>query len=158
MKWLIILIFSFISYQVAYAQTDSLQQSLRDSVINFAKDLIGTTYSYGGCSTNGFDCSGFVKYVYQTFEIELPRTSSSYHNIGKEIDLQSAKTGDIILFTGTNYKKRTIGHVGVIVKNENGTIDFIHSSSSKRHYGVTITRYNDSGYVRRFIKVIDVLG
>jgi hypothetical protein len=47
--------------------------------------------------------------------------------------------------------------VGIIYKNDNGVIDFIHSSSSKNHWGVTITRLNESGYTKRFMGVIDLL-
>lgn len=130
---------------------------VRDSLVHFAKQHIGTPYLWGGRTTKGFDCSGFVYYVYSHFGMEVSRTSRGYQNKGHEVALQSACPGDIILFTGTNPAQRTIGHVGIILQNVNGTVDFIHSSSSKKHYGVTVTRFNDSGYVKRFLKVINIL-
>jgi len=129
----------------------------RDSLVRFAKQHIGTPYLWGGRTTKGFDCSGFVHYVFTHFGIEVSRTSRGYQNKGHEVALQSACPGDIILFTGTNPAQRTIGHVGIVLQNVNGTVDFIHSSSSKKHYGVTVTRFNDSGYVRRFLKIINIL-
>ena len=76
---------------------------------------------------------------------------------GEKVDLKKAKPADIMLFTGTDASKKKVGHVGMVLRNENGVIDFIHASSSKKHFGVTITRYNSSGYLKRFLRVINVL-
>lgn len=129
----------------------------RDSVILFAKQFLGTPYKYGGSSKNGFDCSGFVHYIFSHFKISVPRSSRDFKGQGTKVELNQANPGDVILFTGTNSAIREIGHVGIVLKNVNGTVDFIHSSSSKNHWGVTITRYNDSGYLKRFMGVIDIL-
>lgn len=70
--------------------------------------------------------------------------------------LNDVKPADILLFTGTDASRRKVGHVGIVLKNENGIIEFIHSSSSKKHFGVTVTRYNESGYVKRFLRAISI--
>jgi cell wall-associated NlpC family hydrolase len=125
-----------------------------NELVNFAETLIGTPYRYG--STNpavGFDCSGFITYVFNHFHIKVPRSSIDFTNVGKEIPTQSAKRGDIILFTGTDSTERFVGHMGIIVSNTD-TLKFIHSTSGKQ-YGVTITPLNKY-YQGRFVKTLRV--
>lgn len=122
-----------------------------DSLIKFAKSLIGTPYKYASTDPSvGFDCSGFINYVFNHFNIKVPRSSRDFRNAGKQIALADSKPGDLILFTGTNPSEREIGHIGLIISNKDG-ITFIHSSSGKAD-GVVITKLN--GYYRsRFVKV-----
>jgi cell wall-associated NlpC family hydrolase len=157
MKWLLIVFISFFSF-LASAETDSTAtMANRDSIVQFAQQQLGIPYLWGGSSKSGFDCSGFVHYVFKHFGIPVSRTSRGYKGKGNEVELTASNPGDVILFTGTNAAVRQIGHVGIILKNTDGMIDFIHSSSSKKHYGVTVTRYNSSGYVKRFLRVINIL-
>lgn len=122
-----------------------------DSLIQFAKTLIGTPYKYASSDpSKGFDCSGFINYVFNHFNIKVPRSSRDFRNVGKEIALKDANPGDLILFTGTDPTEREIGHIGLIISNKNG-ISFIHSSSGKAD-GVVVTGLNDY-YRSRFVKV-----
>jgi cell wall-associated NlpC family hydrolase len=77
-------------------------------------------------------------------------------NLGEKIELENALPGDIILFSGTDKNKSRIGHVGLVSKIENDELFFLHSSSSKKHYGVTETNFPQSGYPKRFIKIIRI--
>jgi len=131
--------------------------SLRDSIVNYAKSLIGTPYHYGGRTCSGFDCSGFVYHVFKKYNQSVPRVSAAYQNFGERRTLKDCEPADIIVFTGTNSKVKKPGHIGLVLKNENGTIDFIHASSSKKHFGVTISRFNGTGYVKRFLHITSVL-
>lgn len=140
--------------QNSYANTVS--SSFRDSLVNYASTLTGITYQYGGTSEKGFDCSGFVYYVFKYFNHAVPRSSRSYANYGEKVTIENCQPGDVMVFTGTNASVRTPGHLGIVVKNDAGVIDFIHASSSKKNYGVTVTRYNGSGYVKRFLSVLNV--
>lgn len=133
------------------------QLVLRDSIVTYAQEFLGTPYKWGGSSTSGFDCTGFVHYVFKNFGIVVSRASSGYENFGEEVPFNSAQSGDIMLFTGTNSSIRKVGHAGIVLRNKEGVVDFIHSSSSKKHWGVTITRYNESGYEKRFLKTINVI-
>jgi len=132
-------------------------ESKRDSIVIYAHTLLKTPYLWGGTSTKGFDCSGFLYYVYKKYKIKVSRTSSGYINKGNNIELKKVKPADVLLFTGTDSSNRKIGHIGMVVSNTDGVIDFIHASSSKKHFGVTITRYNNSGYTKRFIKAISII-
>jgi cell wall-associated NlpC family hydrolase len=162
MKSYLILIFICFAYlpsfgNKCYLSADTGKEiSISNEVIEFAKTLIGTPYKYAAQEPNiGFDCSGFVNYVFAHFNIKVPRISREFASIGKEIMVEDAKIGDIILFTGTNTNDPTIGHVGIITSNDNGIIQFIHSSSGK-NIGVIIS--NLEGYYQtRLVKIIQLL-
>lgn len=124
-------------------------------VVEFAKTLIGTPYKYA--STNpkvGFDCSGFITYVFSHFNILVPRSSIDFTNVGEPIPPEKAKPGDLILFTGTDSTEKFVGHMGLVVANDNNQLEFIHSTSGKKH-GVTITPFNDY-YHGRYMKTIRI--
>ncbi len=128
----------------------------RDSIVSFAKTLLGTPYLYGSTDpSKGFDCSGFITYVYSHFKIPVPRSSYDFGNIGVKKDLSNCKKGDLILFTGTNPEERTIGHIGIIIDTLPQPT-FIHSSSGKA-MGVTITSMDNVFYQNRFVSVVDIL-
>lgn len=129
-----------------------------DSLILFSKQYIGTKYKYATCNPKiGFDCSGFVYYVFNHFNISVPRSSIDYMSIGKEISLDSCKTGDIIVFTGTNAKNRRAGHVGIIVSKLGEETQFIHSSSNTKQGGVKLSTFKESPYYeKRFLKVVRI--
>lgn len=125
-----------------------------DALVKFAETLKGVRYVYG--STNpkvGFDCSGFITYVFNHFGISVPRSSIEFTTVGKEINVAEAKRGDIILFTGTNPEERHVGHMGIVVSNSD-TLRFIHSTSGKA-MGVTTTPLSNY-YESRFVKTIRV--
>jgi len=125
-----------------------------EQVMSFAETLIGTPYVYASINPNvGFDCSGFITYVFNHFNISVPRSSIDFTNVGKTIPVEEAKRGDIILFTGTNPLEHHVGHMGLVVSNDN-EIKFIHSTSGKA-MGVTITPLSDY-YKSRFIKTIRI--
>ena len=124
-------------------------------LVEYAKTLIGTPYLYGSIDpSKGFDCSGFITHVFNHFHIKVPRSSVDFTNVGKKIVAKKAKPGDLILFTGTDSTIKRVGHMGIIVSNDQGDIKFIHSSSGKGK-GVVITAF-ENYYKSRFIKVIRV--
>lgn len=124
-------------------------------VINFAKSMVGIPYKYGSIDPNqGFDCSGFITYVFNHFNISVPRSSRDFTNIKKPVDLRNSQPGDLILFTGTDSTIREVGHMGIITENTGTDISFIHSTSGKA-YGVTITPLNQY-YQGRFMKAIRI--
>lgn len=127
-----------------------------NDVVAFAKTLIGTPYKFGCTAPNtGFDCSGFISYVFSHFNIAVPRSSVDFTNEGRSIPLEKARPGDLILFTGTNSNIRTVGHIGLVVAHDIAGIRFIHSSSGSEN-AVIITQL-DERYMRRFVKVVRIL-
>jgi cell wall-associated NlpC family hydrolase len=128
----------------------------RDSIAEYAKQFLGTPYVYAGSDPQkGFDCSGFVSYVFHHFDVNLPRSSGEYKNIGKKLNPEDFKVGDILVFYG--YKDKTIiGHLGIICEANGMQSKFIHASSGKVN-SVTITSLDTEHYTNRFYKCIDVL-
>ena len=124
-------------------------------ILQFAKTLIGTPYLYASTDpAKGFDCSGFITYVFNHFTIAVPRSSVDFTHIGKEVDYKNAGTGDLILFTGTDSTIKIVGHMGIIESNKNDSLRFIHSTSGKAK-GVVITPF-EKYYKSRFVKVVRV--
>src|SRR3954468_19423789 len=86
-------------------------------VVDFAKRLVGARYVYGGSSPHtGFDCSGFVRYVYGHFGVSLPHSSYAQFSVGRHVGRRSLHPGDLVFFDG-------LGHVGMYV----GKGRFIHA-------------------------------
>ncbi len=129
-----------------------------DSLVLFSKMYLGTNYQHGSCNPkSGFDCSGFVYFVFNHFNIKVPRSSIDYSNYGKTIPIDSCKIGDVIVFTGTNAKNRKPGHVGIIVSKLGEELQFIHSSSNTKHGGVKLSTFKESPYYKvRFLKIVRV--
>lgn len=126
-----------------------------DSLVAFARTLIGIPYLYASTDpAKGFDCSGFITYVFNHFNRPVPRSSVDFTDYGKEITLGESKPGDLILFTGTDSTIRIVGHMGIIESRRNDTLYFIHSTSGKAK-GVVITPFGNY-YESRFVKLIRV--
>lgn len=126
-----------------------------DDVLYFAQTLIGVRYRSASSDPEyGFDCSGFVNYVFKNFNFAVPRSSYGFAGIGEKVKLEDARPGDIILFTGTGKKSRRIGHVAIVMSNTDSELKFIHSTSGKEH-GVTVT-IMDKYYKHRFVQIIRI--
>ena len=128
----------------------------RNELVAFAKTFIGTPYVYAKQDPKiGFDCSGFINYIFKNFNISVPRSSSGFKDFGKEIDIENVRIGDVLVFTG--YQDRTvIGHLGIVCEANGMNSKFIHASSGKAMQ-VTISDLNSTHYAKRFLKVVDVI-
>ncbi len=71
---------------------------LRGKIVTLAKSLAGLPYRYGGQEIDGFDCSGFIFYVYDCFGIRLPRTADGQAGLKEKIKLRDARPADILVF------------------------------------------------------------
>jgi cell wall-associated NlpC family hydrolase len=124
-------------------------------LVNYAETLTGIPYKYGSTDPGqGFDCSGFITYVFNHFKIAVPRSSIDFTNVEREVELRNSKRGDLILFTGTDSTIRAVGHMGIITSLPGKEITFIHSTSGKA-YSVTTTPLN-SYYQGRFVKALRI--
>ena len=114
--------------------------TLQDRIISKARTLIGTPYRSGGVSPSGFDCSGFITYLYKAHVPELPRVSRDMARTGNPVDRSSLVPGDLVFFaTGSSAGRVT--HVALYI----GQNSIIHSISNGPETGVTISSLN-SGY------------
>ena len=147
-----------LSYKLVFKETSTDTINTKNinpkEIISYAKTLLGTPYKYGSINPKaGFDCSGFITYVFNHFNIKVPRSSKDFTHIPREINIAEAEPGDLILFTGTNSNIKTVGHMGIILSNDN-ECRFIHCSSGKVR-GVIITPLNKY-YLSRFLKIIRI--
>jgi cell wall-associated NlpC family hydrolase len=97
--------------------------ALRYNVTGTALNLRGTPYRNGGSDPSGFDCSGFVKYVFEQNGVSVPRTVGDQYRLGKEIDARQLEPGDLVFFTTVT---PGASHVGIVI----GGDEFVHAPSS----------------------------
>jgi len=82
----------------------------RDSIVNLAKSFLGIPYQWGGITTQGFDCSGFVQTIFKAHGIEIPRDSfQQADHLQKNIELENVQKGDLLFFAERNQ----ISHVAI---------------------------------------------
>lgn len=108
-------------------------------VIQVAHSLIGTPYVWGGTSPSGFDCSGFIQYVYNTQDQTVPRTVSDMWNFATPVDAPSV--GDLVFFE--TYKAGP-SHMGIYI----GDGKFIHAGTSS---GVDVAEMSNSYWEQRYL-------
>jgi peptidoglycan DL-endopeptidase CwlO len=85
-------------------------------VVGIAMQYLGTPYVYGGSSPSGFDCSGFIMYVYAKIGVSLPHNAAAQYGYGTPVSRDQLQAGDLVFFNG-------LGHAGIYV----GGGSFIHS-------------------------------
>ena len=85
-------------------------------VVGIAMRYLGTPYVWGGASPAGFDCSGFVMYVFSQVGVSLPHYSGAQYTLGVPVAYDQLQPGDLVFFDG-------LGHVGIYI----GGGQFIHS-------------------------------
>ena len=115
--------------------------SLIRTVVDHGQKLLGHRYRTTGIAKWPLDCSGFVSYIYSLEGIKIPRSSGA---IAVHADkIKDPQPGDLLFFKGRNRGQSRVGHVAMVVSNENGQIKMMHSSCS---LGIVIESYNDSPY------------
>lgn len=102
-----------------------VDRSLIDKLIDFAKSFVGTPYVYGGSTPKGFDCSGFVQYVFKNVGINLPRTANEQATAGEYVSYNNLQPGDLVFFKTLG--SSVINHSGIYIGNG----EFIQSSSGR---------------------------
>jgi cell wall-associated NlpC family hydrolase len=100
---------------------------------------LGVPYSFGGTSTAGFDCSGFVQHVFALLGISLPRTADAQYDVGRRA-VGGPHPGDLVFFDTYG----GVSHVGIYL----GQGKFVHASSS---HGVMVSRLSESYWAARYV-------
>lgn len=115
-------------------------------MISYAKKLLGVKYVWGGNTTSGFDCSGFVKYVYNHFDISIERTASAQATQGTAVSKKDLRAGDLVFFD-TNGGHNKVNHVGMYIGDGN----FIQSSSGSSAHKVVISNLESGFYANSYM-------
>lgn len=117
-------------------------------MIEFAKQYLGVPYVWAGRSPGGFDCSGYIYYVFEHFGVSLPRMADGQFEVGIPIPRNDLQPGDLVFFS--TYEPGP-SHVGIYLGNE----QFLHASSGAGH--VTITPMANPYHRDRYIGARRVL-
>ncbi len=129
------------SLKTAFVPYKNSQQV--DALISYAKKFLGTPYRYSGTTPSGFDCSGFISYIFGNFGVELTHSSYGMAEFGKTVKLSDIRPGDLMYFKGSSTKSSRIGHVAMVIDVTPDAIKFIHSSTSR---GVVVDNFKTSRY------------
>ncbi len=129
----------------------SVNTDIRQQIVDYSKKLQGIRYVYGGSTTKGFDCSGFVSYVFKKHGITLDRTSRGMGKGGTPVKKADLQPGDLVFFD-TNGGLNGITHVGIYI----GSNKFIHASSYLNRK-VTISSLGDKYYSKTYMCARDYL-
>jgi len=113
-------------------------------VVDTALTYLGTPYRYGGSDPRGFDCSGFVQYVFARHGVALPREVGDQYHLGRRVQPSDVKQGDLIFFSTV---ARGPSHVGMAISNST----FVHAPSSKGV--VRVERFGSRYWARRLVAV-----
>lgn len=85
-------------------------------LIKYAKKFLGTPYVWGGTTPSGFDCSGFVQYVYGHFGVKLPRISADQARAGKRVALNAMRPGDLVAWDNSS-RNNGADHIAIYLGN-----------------------------------------
>ena len=134
---------------------DSLTKSAlgynKENMLINAKKHLGEDYVWGGTNPGGFDCSGYMQYIYKKEGVAIPRTANQQSKVGKEISRFELKKGDLLFFLTDKSRNIPITHVGMYL----GDDKFIHAASKRK--GIIISSLNKSRYSRLFVKATRVI-
>ncbi len=111
-----------------------------NNIISTAQQYLGVPYVWGGSSPSGFDCSGFVQYVYAQCGINLPRTADIQGTAGYAVSKAELQPGDLVFFAGDYVN---VSHVGIYV----GDGKMVHASQSGIAYDSLYRDYRVAHYV-----------
>lgn len=115
--------------------------SLGAQIATYAQKFVGYPYVYGGTTPSGFDCSGFVQYIYRQFSVSINRTATAQLANGYSVSYDSLRPGDLVFFGSGSYAS----HVGMYI----GGGKFVHAQGSAT--GVVISNLGESWYLNRYI-------
>jgi len=124
-----------------------------DKLIKESNTYLGVPYLWGGNTRKGLDCSAFVKNVYSSIGIILPRVSRDQAKVGKSVSLATARKGDLIFFETDPKRPNIVSHVGMYI----GDGKMIHASSGSSK--VVIVSLNQGYFMSKMVavkRVVDV--
>ena len=119
------------------------------ALIELGRQYLGTRYRYAGRTPKGFDCAGYVHFLYKHYGYQLGLSSGAQYRQGTKVNRGDLRPGDLVFFGGRRHT-RTVGHTGMVVTVDNaaGTFTFIHSSTTR---GVIISQSTEPYYATRYI-------
>jgi len=136
-------------------QRNNLTQSAieynKENILKNAKKHLGEPYVWGGTKPNGFDCSGYMQYIYKKEGVSIPRTAYAQSKVGKQVSRFHLKKGDLLFFLTDKSRGIPVTHVGMYI----GEGKFIHAASKRK--GIIITSLDESRYSLLFVKATRII-
>jgi cell wall-associated NlpC family hydrolase len=114
-----------------------------EQVAALARQYVGSRYLWGGTSPVGFDCTGFVMFIYGQFGIELPRSEAGQLASGQAVGADDLQPGDVLVFANTY--RAGLSHVGIYL----GDGQFVHAVDER--LGVMVSNLWDGYWSPRFV-------
>lgn len=131
-----------ISFASSAPEPVANSKSDADALISNAMGFLGVAYRFGGTSPSGFDCSGFMQYVFRkAFAVNLPRVSADQARVGVHVSRGNLQAGDMVFF---RTRGKRISHVGMYVGNGR----FIHAPRTGKR--IEITSLNSKYWSARY--------
>ena len=116
-------------------------------ILTYANTFTGVPYKFGGTTPAGFDCSGYIRHVFQKVGVQLPRQADEQYTVGKKVEKQNLQPGDLVFFE--TYEPG-VSHSGIYI----GDGQFISATSSS---GVAVADIDDSYWGPRYVGAKRVL-
>jgi len=123
----------------------------KENILLNAKKYLGGKYVWGGTKPEGFDCSGYMQYIYKKEGVSIPRTAYAQSKVGKEVSRFDLKKGDLLFFLTDKKRGIPVTHVGMYI----GDGKFIHAASKRK--GIIITSLEESRYSSLFVKATRII-
>jgi len=117
----------------------------RQKLLEDAKYFKGGRYVWGGTTPEGFDCSGYVQYLYKKHNVNLPRTAWAQSKKGEAVEIRNLQKGDLLFFLTDKKRGIPVTHVGIYMGDGN----FIHAASKKK--GIIISPLTHGHYAETFV-------
>jgi cell wall-associated NlpC family hydrolase len=128
---------------IAAASVASAASAPGVQVAELAEQQVGSRYMWGGASPAGFDCTGFVMWVFGQFNLSLPHNEAGQLESGESIAADDLKPGDVVVFANTY--RRGLSHVGIYV----GDGQFAHAADES--HGVMLSSLRDGYWGSRLV-------
>jgi len=132
------------------APADTTPADPGGQVADLALNYVGAPYRWGGISPSGFDCSGFVLFVYSQFGVDLPHNEIGQLNSGPSVPASDLQPGDIVVFANTY--RAGLSHTGIYIGNG----QFVHAADEQ--HGVLVSNLWDSYWGPRLVGAARAIG
>lgn len=142
------IILSIVAAAVLLGPLSSRTYAANDITLNTSVNkVVGTPYVWGGTTTEGFDCSGSIQYIFKELGVKLPRTTKEQAKEGIKVEKEDLRAGDIVFF---NTDGKGISHAGIYM----GDGLFGHASVNK---GAEISELSETYYAARYVTARRIL-
>jgi len=141
----------FLNFLLFILLSSTFSLDIYKDIIQPGQALVGTSYRKGGTTPSGFDCSGFITYLYKKYVPLLPRVSRNMADFGEPVKRNSIRPGDLVFFaTGSS---SGITHVAIYI----GQNSIIHAISNGPNRGVSITSLSAQYWQSRYHSAVRIV-